>query len=272
MNKEQIIENLKALSSIYTNDEMLNEIRENLKEGILYDFDKIGDSLKISSKIIPNKNGNYTEVVISYNKELKNKSLVIVNKEYCPSYQSRYGFVGEEGMNIFTQANSFVYNGEDKLLHQSWFSDENKYYGADKMPLSYSEENLKKYFEETNPVFEKGYFKEGPISSYQPFTTVWQRYGLTNVIRKYGRNPMNGEFSTIGITLGENFSKYIELLSESYGKIYRNGREMKIEGTENIISKINEIYLASQTMDGFDLDKFNIQFDDELFEPKRRSY
>ena len=178
----------------------------------------------------------------------------------------------EVGLEIFTQSSSYVYDQTGRVLHKSWFSDENKYYGSDRMPLDYSPVALASYFKDTTPKYKNGYFESGPNSSYQPFTNVWQRYGDTNVVREFGRSPINGEYSNILITFDDHSYEDVNVLSESYGQFYLYGRRMKLSSEGEIIPAIERIYQASKTNAGFDFDKFNSEFEVTMFEPSGRKY
>ena len=271
MNKNQIMEYLNTIPRTHLTNEILTKIKEALTDYGIYDLFGSQNKFTILSRLEPGKNGSSLEIHYAHDETTQNNSLVVTKKEYSPAFQMRY-FFEEVGLNIFTESNSYVYTKEDRLLHQSWFSDENKYYGSHKMPLDYSIEALKSYFADTTPKYQNGYFVSGPNSAYQPFTNIWQRYGNTNVFREYGRSPINGEYSEIGITFDNAISEDIKLLNESYGNIYTRGREMKLYGEEIIVTKIDRIYNESINGNDFDFEKFYSDFESNMYKPKEYNY
>lgn len=269
MKKEEIIKSLNNQLKGKIPSTILSLLNDSLIDDVIYHVESSNNIFKIYTNIKEGEIGSYSEIVCSYDAMNKNISLVITTKEYSPEYQRRH-IVEEVGLNIFTQSSSYVYDQTERLLHKSGFSDENKYYGNGRMPLDYSEEALLGYFQDTTPEYKNGYFVSGPKSSYQPITNIWQRYGDTNVVRKFGRNPIEGEYSNIAITFDDFSHDDIELLSESYGKFYVYGRQMKLSKQDEIVSTIEKIYQNSKSHVGFNLDKFYSEFEESMFEPIER--
>lgn len=269
MNKETIMTYLKSISRTILTDNILNKIEESLNNYDKYEFVGGTNTFKIKSEIKPGSHGSYTEITYQHNPESLEKSLVVTTKSYSPTNEIRYGFMQEVALNMFTQSTSYIFDEKDTKLYQSWFSDENKYYGSNRMPLDYSAAFLKIYFNETTPIYDFGVYKSGPTSAYQPFKNIWQRYGKTNVIKEFGRDPIHGEYSKIGITFDDENKHDQMLLSESYGTIYSRGQEMKLSDEEEIIAKIDEIYQECNTQEEFAQDEFNSRFQSEMFETRR---
>lgn len=271
MNKNQIMEYLNTVPKNYMTNQIITKINASLDDNTLYNFYGSHNNFSITSEIFPGKNGSYLEIHYAHDEATHNNSLVVTTKSYAPAFQMRY-FYEEVGLDIFTQSNSYVYTEQGRLLHHSWFSDEHKYYGSHQMPLDYSIESLKRYFSDTTPKYQNGYFVSGPNSAYQPFTNIWQRYGATNVFREYGRSPINGEYSEIGVTFDNNISEDIKLLNESYGQIYTRGREMLIHGEDNVVSTIDRIYRESTNDGEFDFEGFHNKFETTMYKPKEYHY
>ena len=259
MKKEEIIIKIKDLVS----KKILNLVSDNLDEHSNY-YLEINDEIRIHTDIEEKEIGTYKDIVCT-------KNYIVINKKvYAPNSELRYGFMTNVGLDMFTQTYSYIYDQKERLLYQSFFSDDNKYYGSNNMPLVFNKEALQEYFADTNPIYDKGHLISLPNSMYQPFSNIWQRYGETNVVREYGRDPIQGEYSEIKITFDDDSYKDIHLLCERYGQIFSQGREMKLNNLEEIINEIERIYQESKTSSGFDLDYFWKTFDDTMFVVSKR--
>lgn len=269
MNKEIIMKYLKSISRTIISSVVLEKIDKTLNDYHKYKFVGGTNTFSITSEIKPGSHGDYTEITYNHDPKTLDKSLVITTKSYSPTHEVRYGFMQEVALNMFTQSNSYVWDENDNKLYHSWFSDEHKYFGSHEEKMDYSVESLKSYFEQTTPTYEFGIYKSNPKSAYQPFKNIWERYGKTNVIHQYGRNPIKGEYSEIGITFDDESKPDEMLLSESYGQIYSRGREMKLSVTEEIVAKIDEIYQECNAGEAFDSDTFHEKYESEMFTSKR---
>ena len=259
------------------NDEPLKSfLGEILSEKIDQSLDHFGDYevrfkdniLRIYTDIKDGVEGNYLEIVASKNSETNYRNLLITRKQYSPNYQLINGFNENAGIDMFTEINSYVYN-ENMRVYSSWYSDDNKYYGSEIKNLPSDKQSITKYIEETSPKYKNGIFISGAKKAYQPFIDIWQRYGNTNVIRKYGRSPINGEYSKIGITFDNDMFDQL-LLEENNGFIYSVGYDIKYDNELDIIVKIQEIFNNYRNGNEFDLDGFNYEFYNEMYKKNNR--
>lgn len=264
MKKKEII---KLLNDNNTFNKIINHMDKLLVEETEYNFEQKGDTIIISTSLYPGLNGSYYEATIRSDSKTKEQSLISVKKDYSPQYEIRYSFRQMVGLNIFTQAYNYVFNKNEQLISSSNFTDENKYYGNNNIDILKDDvASIKKYIDDTTPKYIDGYYVENPKSCYAPFVNTWNRYMGTHVYKNSGRSPINGEYSSIGITFDDEKNRDIDLLSESNGQIYKEGRKMKIENADEIIAKLEEIYLSSLTESGIDKDSLYYNLDKELFE------
>lgn len=266
MTRDEIIE---KLSERGIRGPILKIMAASLKDEEEYKIEEENGELKVSTNIVSGEQGSYFEMTYGYDEETKERSLVVQNKEYDPTYELRYGFREEVGLDIFTKSRSFVFDEDDMLVYSSSFSDDNKYYGIYKMPLDYSPASLEEYFKETSPIYEKGRIVRSPESSYQPFRNERERYGKTAVIREFGRSPIHGEYSEVKLTFDDNSHDDIRVLEESYGSYYYQGREIKTADEKEIIETLDETFKESVDK-GFDELEFRDAIDKKLFVQKTR--
>ena len=271
MKKEQVLEKINGLQSEFLTNEIISNIKISLKKNEEYELDLTDTSFKINTILKDGKNGTYEEIIFNHDNETNNNSLIIIRKEYSPALQQR-NIRKEVGLDIFTKATSYVFDKQNKLQHTSSFIDDNKYYGNNLTSLEYSKEALLSYFNDTNPKYNNGFYVEGPNNSYQPFTNIWHRYPNTHVVKEFGRDPINGEYSKIKITFDDHFTQDQELLSESYGRVYKKGYELKMNDVEEIVPIIEEIYQDCQTEFGFDSNTFYQIFEEKIFENNTKKH
>ena len=268
MKKEQILEEISKIPTTYLVTDIISNIKIALKTSETYQMEMTETSFKINTILNEGKKGSYEEILFNHDNDTNTNSLIIIKKEYTPAYQQRH-IMEEIGLNIKTKVTSFVYDSKNRLLHNSNFIDNNNHYGINNMPLDYSKESLLKYFEETNPKYEKGYYKEEPKASFQPYTNIWHRYPNTHVIKEYGKNPIDGEFSKIKITFDDHFLADYELLTENQGSVYKIGHKLKITSEEQVIPEIERIYQSSETEFGFDHNRFDDLFEELMYEKNK---
>ena len=270
MKKIDIISALNSIGDIVIPDLALEELTKFLKDYEEYYMVKSKDRIVIQTKIKEGKYGTYHEAICECDRETNNFSLITMSKEYSPQNEVRYDFMEEVGFNIFSNISSYVYDENGLMIYYSWFSDENKYYGNDEIEnLDYSSTSLKKYFDETSPKYEKGYMVESPKNAYRPFKTRCQRYGKSHVFKINVINPIFGERTEIGITFDGKENGEQTLLSEKNGQICCGRREMKLTDEMEIVNSIEQIYQENCTEAGFDMNNFNREFEDAMFEPRK---
>lgn len=252
----------------FLSETLIGEIDKNIDYFGDYEIRFIDNVLSIYTNIKDGLNGDYLEIKASKNKETNYRNILVTRKQYSPNYQMINGFNESAGIDIFTEINSYVYN-ENMKVYSSWYSDDNKYFGFEIKNLPSDKESIAKYIEETSPKYKNGILISGAKKAYQPFTDIWQRYGNTNVIRKYGRSPINGEYSKIGITFDNDMLNQM-LLEENHGLIYSVESDLKYDNELDIIVKIQEIYNNHRNGKVFDLDGFNYEFYNEMYKKNYR--
>lgn len=270
MKKIEIVNLFNGENDIALPEPTIKKISDFLSDTAEYKLERKDDGFVIHTELKEGERGSYYEVSCEYDRETKNISVITMKKEYGPQSQIRYGFREIVGLNIFSDINSYVFDENGVMLYKSWFSDENKYFNNhEKMPLDYSVSSLEEYFKKTTPQYEKGVEVLSAESAHQPFTSHWKRLGNTHVYKLHSRNPMNGEHGEIGITFDDGKQSDQKLLNESYGQIYVEGRKLNFTGETNIANKIEEIYQSCCSDEGFDMERFNEEFESTMFQPVR---
>ena len=236
-----------------------------------YEIEIVGNNCYIESVINEGDNGNYFRIVIKYDEESKTNSIVTEEKEYAPFYETRYGIRDQVSLNMFSTVNSYVFDENGTMLYNSWYSDENRYFGSDNMPIPVDKDSLKEYFKQTSPKYKDGKYFTGPESAYRPFNNIWERYGKTSVYHQHGRNPIKGEYSMIGVYgLDMDGVREHELLQESYGTIYSRNGDVEIEDIDTLIIKLDELFNKHKKDDGvLDYESFMDDFTKEIIKPRR---
>ena len=264
MKKTEIIDSLNN-SNVF--NKITNYLRRILKDDVNYDVNVKQNSeiIVISTPLKPGDTGDYYELEIHFNKQRKIQSLVSIYKAYSPQEYSDY-YVG---IDLYTQAYSYEFDQNEYLIYQSTYIDNNKYYNYNNSGnIKYDVQSLKKYFNDTNPVYEDGFFMCYPNSYHYTYLNMWKRYNEKHFFIKYENNPYSGEHSKIGITFDIEGIDDIDLLLEIKGRFYHNDRLIKIQNIEELIEKLEEIYLSSLKNDFFDLNYFYSRFYDELLEQR----
>ena len=251
MDRENILEYLESnYRHLPCYPQLLEYAEKSLKDNLEFQLD--GNELGVTIKsIIENaERGTFGLVKITRNPESGDMSIISVRKEYSPQNEVRYGFMTEVGLNMFTDANSAVFDKDGVCTYTSWFSDENKYYEtAENQDKDYIMTAIKK----TTPKYDsKGKFVEGPESSYRPFTNIQERINNTRVIHRHGRSPINGEYSDVGVIYKGDDGKEKEqyFLKENHGKVYSKGKGW-LGSLKEVAKKIESLIDTNTTRDGW---------------------
>lgn len=268
MTKEKIIELLSNLENYKIPQFILDYLNIILQDYMTYDLKIEGNVIKINTPFVEGKSGSYHLITCEFDKETGNISVVNTKKEYMPQMEVRYSFREEVGINMFTSSRSRVFSSDGTLIYQSSFDDEHKYFGKNNPNLEYTKDALFNYFDETSPVYEKGFVKESAYSSYQPFTYEWKRYGKTHVVEEHGRNPLKGEFGSIIVTFDDNSIQDLKIAEKINQQIYYPGQELKINSEQEIVEKLEQIYQESYTNGVIDLEKFKREVNSSLFKSR----
>ncbi len=265
MKKNRIMElvNDEPLKS-FLGKEIIKKINTQISEFGDYEIRFKDDVLRIYTEIKEGLRGEYLEIAASKNKENNYRNILITKRQYEPNCEEKNGIQTQISVDLFTEISSDVYNN-DKKMYSSWYSDDNVCFGVGMKNIPDDKESIAKYFEETSPKYQNGILISGPKNSYAPFFNFWQRYGNTNVFRSYGRTPMSGKYSEIGITFDNN-ERDQKLLEESYGTIYCNGKKLKYEDEADIIVKVQEIFNNHKNGSSFDHEGFNEEFNSSMYE------
>lgn len=263
MNKENVISYLRTRN---VHPSVIERLEKFLPSNGTFQMDEKENGFDIHTELKPGNNGIYYEAIVEYDKETLTSSVVVSERSYSPARQMRYGFFENAGIEIFTDAKSQVFDESGLVIYESWFSDENKYYGA----FGQEVEPLISSFRKTSPVYKNGYIVESPSRAYQPFLNQWMRYGKTHVYKFHGRSPMRGESGSIGIAHRRDSLEGQRLLSESYGQIYSQGSSMRMSSEEEIVDRIEEIYQECMIDGVFNQEQFDQEFNKSMFSSRIR--
>lgn len=220
MEKNEVMEYLeKRYGHLLCYPQILEYAEKVLREQNKFELDEREEGVIIRSIISDIERGTYGLLRVYKDRETGDVSVISVEKDYSPQYEVRHGFRTEVGINMFTVANSAVFDRDGRFSYRSWYSDENKYC---EVPEAKSMESLLKTIQETTPKYDKkGILKDGPSSAYRPFTDIVERIGKTRVVHNYGRSPIEGEYSKVGVVYqGGKGEKEAYFLSENHGQVY----------------------------------------------------
>ena len=254
------LESLKGkINPLFFKNEIFSKISELLKdfkvENIQVRVSKNGNHVEIEypittlDKTTHSSNTNIATLDINENNEV---SISTISQSYCYRDEVRYHFMQRVGYEVFTQSNSLILDSNGLKLYSSWFSDEAKIEDPEGTRYSSTQELLM----DTRPTIENGVLKDLPNTTYAPFSNYWQRYKNSNIYRDWGRSPINGEYSNIGITFNEKM-KDIHVIKTSYGRTYYQNRRI-CANEEDIIRELQSLFNESY-------DKNNNIFDDHNF-------
>ena len=201
-----------------------------------------GNTILISSPATElnekNVNAQTSTLEISIN---KNNELSIVSNSQTYGYRNdiRYGFMQRVGYEVFTEASSSKYDSNALLMYSSSFSDEITI----EDPEGNTYKNTQALLQDTKPSFENGIMVDLPNTMSQPFRNYWQRYNNTNVYKEWGRNPIHGEYSSIGVTFNDKLAN-INVFDESYDRLsYRGGRVCT--DVDSAVKELQELFNQS---------------------------
>lgn len=249
MDREKILEYLESnYGHLPCYPQLLEYAEKSLKNNFEFQLDKNELGVTIKSIIENPERGSFGVVKITRNPESGDIGIISVKKEYAPQNEVRYGFMTEVGLNMFTDANSAVFDKDGVCTYTSWFSDENKYYKtAEHKDTDYIQTAIK----ETTPKYDsKGKFVNGPDSAYRSFTDIQERITKTRVIHRHGRSPINGEYSDVGVIYKDDAGKEKEqyFLHENHGKVYSKGKGW-LGSLKDVARKIDSLIDANITHD-----------------------
>lgn len=271
MEEKNLLDSLKGkINSLFYKNEIIVQINK-----------LIGDFSLEDAQITINNNGNHVEIKYPLKELNENNhtsqtgsvmldinennqiSISTISQSYCYRNEVRYGWMQRVGYEVFTQSNSLILDNNGVKQYSSWFSDEARIEDPEGKRYSSTKELLK----DTCPTIEKGILKELPRTMYAPFSNYWQRYENSNVYREWGRGPIHGEYSKIGITFNDKLSD-IEIIKESYGRTYYQSRKI-CANEEDVISKLQELFKESYNPSTNKFDDHNFyyglqQYQDEV--------
>lgn len=258
------------INPLFFKDEIFCKISELLKNF------KIDDV-----QIILTKNGNHVEIKyplmelnetnnsshmdnaildINENNEI---SISTISQSYCYRNEVRHGWMQRVGYEVFTQSNSLILDSNGLQMYSSWFSDEANIEDPDGNRYSSTEELLK----DTCPTVENGILKELPHTMSAPFSNYWQRCGKSNVYKEWGRGPIHGEYSKLGITFNGKLADK-DIIKTSYGRTYYQNRKICAQ-EEDVIKELRTLFNETydKTTNTFDEHNFYYglqQYQDEV--------
>lgn len=243
------------INPVFFNNQITNKLQFNVDfSQYAVTVSNSGNTVNVAPKRLNTPDGiphRVDFIEFGYNPTSRTVYYNVVSQSYC-IHQNRYPVSPEPYAEVFVQSSSEVIKLDGTTQYTSWYSDEARVHQP---TIDLANINLAQLLANTSPLFNEGVMIESPIYAYAPFSSFSERYPGTHVVREYGRNPMHGEHSNIGITFDrENISNFLPV-KESYGRLAFYGDSIPVE-TEELVEKMEEIY--GQTFDGqnFDQDEF----------------
>ncbi len=252
MKKIEVLNNLfvKMLNPLFQ-----KEVETYLDECKDYDLKVYDNGFTIESKM-PEKISDYY-ISIRFNiSETNEQNLICIRKEYCPQVENRYGYREQVATDMFSKNHSMVLDAGGTFIYESYYSDDNKYFLKEEngIDIDSDKARIPEFFEKTSPKYIDGYIVEGPTNSYIPFTNQIKRIDNSNIFVSWGRNPMSGEYSYLGVY--DNNRNFRKLLEEHNGLVYGGFYHQEIGSINEVVPKLEELYYKSFVDGAFDVDMF----------------
>lgn len=263
-----LLETIKTkINPLFFKDEILSEINKTLKDFDIKDAEVIisndGNRVEIKHPMKELSENTHTSNVSNAVLEINDTnevSISSISQSYCYRNEVRYGWMQRVGYEVFTQSISKIIDSDGLKLYSSWFSDEAKLEDPEGKRYSSTEELLK----DTCPTIENGILKDLPHSMTAPFTNYWKRYEKSNVYRDWGRSPINGEYSNVGITFNGKMEDK-DIVKSNYGRTYYQSRKI-CAPEEDIIKELQILFDESYDKKTNSFDEHNFYYGLEQFQ------